>query len=99
MQGHEPSLTESNHGGWTALCSCGWIGETVQLPASPTPRRAGLPARRELAKGIALDAHTLHCHDVAADVARQSERALRDHGRRIDLANAVLQRRGRFGHS
>lgn len=99
MIGHEPSLSETNLRGWVALCECGWQSGVVGLPGAVGPRTASRQRRRELARGIALDLHTVHTHEVATDVARHSERALHDHARRIDLANATLQRRGRHGHS
>lgn len=97
VYGHACSLTETNAYGWVSVCSCGWLGGV-----HPTSRRLGNKGRpstvqTELAKGAAGNEHERHLRKVAAQLAADAQRALDDHGRRIDLANRTLQRRGRWG--
>jgi hypothetical protein len=95
--GHACELSETNAYGWVPVCSCGWIGSVH--PTSRKPGKAGRPSKvqTELARAAAQDEHELHVRDIDAQLQREHRRALDDHGKRIALANEVLQRRGRWG--
>jgi len=99
MIGHEVRLSQTNSYGCVPLCECGWIGEVI--PPVEWDRKKGVRSLRryELCENLAVVAHGRHLLAVRADIARQSDEQLASIGKRIDLANDVLLRRGRFGHS
>jgi hypothetical protein len=96
--GHDVMLSETNAHGWVPLCSCGWIGAAVPSHSIEHPKTKRHVRQVELTKSIALDAHKLHCHEMAAEIARASERQLAAIGSDIKAANLTLQRRGRWGN-
>lgn len=99
MIGHECFLSQTNSYGWVPLCECGWIG-TMTQPARPLPGHSIRGSRvRELTQSIARTQHGAHLEEVREQIAALTDRALHDHGRRIDLANEVLLRRGRWGNA
>lgn len=98
MIGHEIRLSRTNGYGWVPLCQCGWIGNVVPHVSVHKDETARAMRVRELTQAIARTQHGEHLHDVREDVTRWTDRALADHGRRIDPANATLQHRGRYGH-
>lgn len=98
MIGHEPLLTETNSRAWIALCECREWNSGPVAPARNPKTGHIRKAAVELAKGLALTYHGQHVMDVRADVAKRTDVALERHGKLIELANATLQRRGRFGH-
>lgn len=99
MIGHDLTFTRTNAANWIPVCSCGWIGN-VEVIAAPQEGETARSLRRiEWAKDACRAQHDEHCCDIRADIAARTDRALADHGRRIDLANATLQRRGRYGNA
>jgi hypothetical protein len=96
--GHDAMLSETNAHGWVPLCSCGWVGTDVPSHSIHNHRTKRNERQTEITKSIALDAHTIHTHEVRAEVARASDAELARIGRAIPLANATLQRRGRWGN-
>lgn len=99
MIGHEVELSETNARDWVALCTCGWIGPVYPTPRYRSKNKNRLKFNVEIGKAGALDTHVLHLHEVRADIERDSDAELVRIGRLIPLANASLQRRGRFGHA
>jgi hypothetical protein len=95
--GHEVRLSETNRGGFVPICECGWIGAVPPMQYKIDPTTARKRKLRDLSRSLANDAHALHLHDVRADIARDSDRELARIGKLIPLANATLQRRGRWG--
>lgn len=97
MIGHDVTLSETNAHGWVPLCSCGWVGTVVPSHSLKHPKTKRHVRQVEITKSVALGQHEIHLHAVRADIALASERELARIGRRIDLANATLQHRGRYG--
>jgi hypothetical protein len=99
MIGHEVRLSQTNSYGCVPLCQCGWIGNVV--PAADWDHKKGARSirRYELTENIARGAHDVHLQEVRADIAQRSDNELARIGKMIPLANATLQRRGRWGHS
>lgn len=99
MLGHELTLHETNARGAVAVCGCGWYG--VVHPAHWRRTRKGDKAKinREPCVNAARAEHSRHLLDQTADIAARSDRELARIGAMIPLANATLQRRGRWGHS
>jgi hypothetical protein len=96
--GHEVRLSETNGHGWVPLCECGWIGDVAPMVGYDPKAPLRAKVRRELTQSIALDAHQRHMNQERADIARRSDAELARIGRAIPLANATLQRRGRWGN-
>ena len=98
VHGHVCTLTETNRGAFVPLCECGWIGNVTPMQYRIDPVTKRKRKQRDLVRSVATAQHEGHLHDVRAQLATEAERALADHGRRVDLANEVLQRRGRWGN-
>lgn len=98
MIGHECKLSRTNANGIVWVCECGEIGDVIPMVGIPTDATLRSRRRVELTEGIARARHGGHLDDVRADVARQSNRYLESVGQAINASNAILQRRGRWGH-
>lgn len=97
MIGHDVTLSETNQRGWVPLCTCGWRGAVSPAVAYRSANTKRMLFRAEVAREAAMTQFEGHLRDVGDDIARRSDEALAQHGRVIELANATLQRRGRWG--
>lgn len=97
MIGHAVTLSRTNSGGVVWLCECGEIGDVVPLVGASEELSARSRRRVTLTEAIAFARHGAHLNDVRADVAARSDRELARIGTIIPMANATLQRRGRWG--
>ena len=98
MIGHEVRLSQTNSYGWVPLCECGWIGDVVPHVAALKHETKRSERVRTLTQARAVVQHDAHLHDVRADIAHRSDAALDAHAKLTTLANATLQRRGRWGN-
>lgn len=98
MIGHEYKLSRTNTGGVIWVCQCGAIGDVVPLVGCSEELSQRSRRRVLLTEGIARARHGEHLLEVREDIARRSEHYLTEVGHAIDSSNAILQRRGRWGH-
>jgi len=97
--GHEVRLSQTNTYGCVPVCECGWIG-TVEAPAAWDNKKGAWSVRRyELTESLAKAQHGKHLVAVREDLVCRSDAEPARIGKLIPLANATLQRRGRYGHS
>lgn len=98
MIGHECKLSRTNTNGIVWVCECGAVGDMVPMIDASEQVTQRSQRRVEITESIARVRHGAHLDDVRADIARRSDRYLDEVGQAINSSNAILQRRGRYGH-